>query len=141
MATKTKKPSEVYQNGGSENHILDFNTLEQEGLKFAIDGKEYETLPPESYGGRQIARIKRHTKVVERFGERLQSDDDEDITEEEIDRYEEAVQAIGQMIAPDVPKEDFLRLGDMQVQRLVGFFMDAVRGPSPSGSTESISES
>lgn len=141
MATKTKKQADVHQNGSQESHILDFNTLEQEGLKFKIDGTEYETLPPESYGGRQIARIKRHTKVVERFGQRLQSDDDEDITDDEIDDYEEAVQAIGQMIAPDVPKEKFLQLGDMQIQRLISFFMDAVRGDSPSESTESTSES
>lgn len=138
MASKTKKPEQVYQNGNSQENILNFNTLEQEGLKFKIDGNEYETVPAETYGGRQIARIKKHTKVVERFGEKLQSDDE--ISDEEIDKYEEAVRAIGQMIAPDVPDETFMRLGDMQIQRLVGAFMEEVRGPSESPMT-STSES
>jgi len=117
------------ENGTS--NILNFNTLEPEGLKFKIDGETYETLPPETYGGRQIARIKRHTKVVQQFGENLQKDD-YDVTDEEIDNYEQAVRDIGQMIAPDVPTDVFMRLGDMQIQRLVGAFMDEVRGSSES---------
>lgn len=116
---------------GTEQHVLSFNTLDQQGVKFKIDGNEYETVPPETYGGRQIARIKRHTKVVERFGESLQKDD-YDVSDEEIDKYEDAVRQIGQMIAPDVPPDDFLRLGDMQIQRLIGAFMDEVRGTSDS---------
>src|SRR5690625_2367187 len=124
----------MVEKNGTEHNILNFNTLEQEGLKFKIDGVEYATVPAESYGGRQIARIKRHTKIVEKFGTNLQKDD-YDISDEEIDEYEEAVQAIGRMIAPDVPAEVFMRLGDMQIQRLVGAFMNEVRGPSESPTT------
>jgi hypothetical protein len=121
----------IEQNGTSD--VLSFNTLEQEGLKFKIDGETYQTVPAETYGGRQIARIKRHTKVVERFGENLQRDD-YDISDEEIDEYENAVREIGRMIAPDVPDDAFMRLGDMQIQRLVGAFMGEVRGERPSES-------
>lgn len=106
--------------------VVSISTLKPKGLPFEIDGEIYESLSPSAWGMVEARNIRQHLRAIQKFEERVQSDDAPDATDAEIAVYHEHCRSFIRVVLPTLPESVLKEIHGGDLETLVGVFLAAL---------------